>query len=130
MRISRNAVAAGAILAGTAAVLAISRLVPQRRIDGHCVLVTGGSRGLGLAIALECARRGADIAICARNSEALEAAAEQIRACGAAVLPIGCDIRDGAAVRDMVGARCAAVRAYRRTREQCGNYSGSACVSR
>lgn len=47
------------MLAGAAAVLAVSRFLPSRRIDGQAVFITGGSRGLGLALALEYARRGA-----------------------------------------------------------------------
>ena len=58
MRLSRNAVAGGVMLAGAAAVLAVSRFLPSRRIDGQAVFITGGSRGLGLALALEYARRG------------------------------------------------------------------------
>lgn len=100
MRISKNAAAGGAILAGTAAVLALSRLTRMRRLDGAVVFVSGGSRGLGLALALEYARRGASLAICARSEDALETAAQHIRACGAAVMPICCDVRDAAAVRD------------------------------
>ena len=100
MRISKNAAAGGAILAGTAAVLTLSRLARPRRMDGQAVFISGGSRGLGLAIALECARRGADVAICARDERALEAAAQQLRDCGAEAVPLTCDVRDAAAVRD------------------------------
>jgi gluconate 5-dehydrogenase len=44
------------------------------------VLVTGGSRGIGLAIAAACARAGADIALVARDAQALRAAAVSLRA--------------------------------------------------
>jgi 3-oxoacyl-[acyl-carrier protein] reductase len=47
------------------------------------VLITGASRGLGLEIAREFAREGARLAICARDSAALERAAEEVRALGA-----------------------------------------------
>lgn len=88
------------MLAGTAAVLSASRLLPKRRIDGAAVFITGGSRGLGLALALEYARRGAHVAICARDAQALEAAVQRIRECGVRALPISCDIRDAGAVSD------------------------------
>lgn len=87
------------MLAGAAAVLAIYRLLPQRRIDGRAVFVTGGSRGLGLALALEYARRGADVAICARDAKALELAAARIREYGGRVAALECDIREPDEIR-------------------------------
>ena len=44
-------------------------------LKGKGVIVTGASRGIGRAIALEFAREGANVAICARGGEALERAA-------------------------------------------------------
>ncbi len=88
------------MLAGTAAILAASRLLPRPRIDGQAVFITGGSRGLGLALALEYARRGADVAICARDAQALEEAASRIRELGARALPIPCDVRDRGEISD------------------------------
>lgn len=87
------------MLAGAAAVLAVSRLRRSRGMHGQTAFITGGSRGLGLALALECARRGADVAICARERETLDAAAERIRACGVRTLAVSCDIRNAAEVR-------------------------------
>jgi short-subunit dehydrogenase len=46
--------------------------------NGKVVLITGGSRGLGLALAQEAARHGARLAVCARNQQELEAARKQI----------------------------------------------------
>jgi len=87
----------GIVLAGALALRFASRLlVPQTSLENKVVFITGGSRGLGLAIAMECARRGARVAICARESAALERAAEQLGALGATVLAIRCDIRDRA----------------------------------
>ncbi|MEO7587863.1 MAG: SDR family NAD(P)-dependent oxidoreductase [Arachnia sp.] len=57
-------------------------------------IVMGASRGLGLLMATELAQRGHDVAICARNAESLERAAEQLRVHGGAVLPITCDVTD------------------------------------
>jgi 3-oxoacyl-[acyl-carrier protein] reductase len=55
--------------------------------------VAGASRGLGYAIALELAREGARVAICARHSEGIEAAAETIRRqTGAFVRPVTADV--------------------------------------
>lgn len=88
------------MLAGAAIVLAVSRLLPSRRIDGQAVFITGGSRGLGLALALEYARRGANVAICARDEQALQKAVDRVRACGVDAMAISCDVRDASAVRE------------------------------
>ena len=48
------------------------------QMNGKMVLVTGGSAGIGKAIAFALAREGVDVAICARRKQPLEAAASQI----------------------------------------------------
>jgi 3-oxoacyl-[acyl-carrier protein] reductase len=53
-------------------------------IRGRVAVVCGASAGMGKAAALSLAREGAKVAVCARNREALEAAAEEARAAGAA----------------------------------------------
>jgi 3-oxoacyl-[acyl-carrier protein] reductase len=55
-------------------------------------IVTGASKGLGRAIALELAREGADLAICARNEQELLSAAEEFRSVGVAVHPQRADV--------------------------------------
>ncbi|MBI2936481.1 MAG: SDR family NAD(P)-dependent oxidoreductase, partial [Chloroflexi bacterium] len=47
-------------------------------LNGKAAIVTGGSRGIGKAIARELAREGVDVAIVARGQEALGAAAEEL----------------------------------------------------
>ncbi len=47
------------------------------RLEGKVALVTGGSRGIGKAIAFELAREGVDVALVARGHEALEASARE-----------------------------------------------------
>ena len=69
---------------------------------GRVVLITGGSRGLGLALARELAARGARIALCGRGETALEAAARQLRSLGAEVLARPCDVGDREQVERMV----------------------------
>ena len=80
-------------------------------LRGKVAVVTGGSRGLGFAAARSLAGEGARLAICARGADGLEAAAATLRATGAEVLTVTCDIAaaDGAetlldAVRDQYGA--------------------------
>ncbi len=55
-------------------------------------LVTGGSRGIGKAIALTLAQEGANVAICARGKEALDQVAEQIGALGVEALAVQADV--------------------------------------
>jgi len=70
-------------------------------LQGKRIFITGGSRGIGLAIALRAARDGALVAIAAKTSEpnpklpgTIHTAAEEIRAAGGTALPIQCDLRD------------------------------------
>src|SRR5947209_7194551 len=67
-------------------------------LTGRHALVTGASRGIGLAIAAELARRGAAVAVTGRKADALHAAADQLRAAGASVLPLVAHQGDPAAV--------------------------------
>ena len=58
--------------------------------------MTGGSRGLGLLLARELARHGCPLVICARDAAELDRAAGQLRAAGAEVTAIACDLTDEA----------------------------------
>jgi len=69
------------------------------------ILVTGGGSGLGAAMARRFAELGADLVICGRRLELLEATAAQMRSdFGGKVTAFACDIRDGAAVDAMMDA--------------------------
>lgn len=76
--------------------------MPSFRLDGRVALVTGGSRGLGLGMALALAHSGADLAIAARNQEELAAAGEMIRATGSRIHLIPTDVGDVESVRSMI----------------------------
>ncbi len=68
-------------------------------LDGRVAFVTGGSVGIGYAVAEACAREGMDVTIVSRTAATLESAAEAIRAAtGRQVLPIATDVTDGAAL--------------------------------
>jgi NAD(P)-dependent dehydrogenase (short-subunit alcohol dehydrogenase family) len=70
--------------------------------------VTGGSRGIGKAVARELAREGVKVAIVARGREALEASAEELeRETEATVVPLVCDTGSDDAVRAMVAEAAA-----------------------
>jgi NAD(P)-dependent dehydrogenase (short-subunit alcohol dehydrogenase family) len=63
-------------------------------LRGRRAAVTGGSRGIGLAIARELAREGADVAICARGEDALGAAVEELRGLGVQASGTAVDVAD------------------------------------
>lgn len=61
-------------------------------LKGKYALVTGGSHGIGRAIALGLAQEGVNVAICARKPELVEKVAEEISRCGVEVLAIPTDV--------------------------------------
>tara|TARA_R110002073_G_scaffold25762_1_gene84972 strand:+ start:713 stop:1585 length:873 start_codon:yes stop_codon:yes gene_type:complete len=74
-------------------------------LNGKTIFITGASRGIGLAIAVRCARDGANIVIAAKTDQphpklegTIYTAAEAVEAAGGKALPIVCDIRDEASV--------------------------------
>jgi citronellol/citronellal dehydrogenase len=74
-------------------------------LAGKRIFITGGSRGIGLAIALKAAADGASIAIAAKTTDphptlpgTIFSAAKEIEAAGGTALPIQCDIRDEEAI--------------------------------
>lgn len=74
-------------------------------LAGKTAIVTGGSRGIGKAIAWELAREGVDVAVAARTLEPLEAAAREIATeTGRRVVPIVVDTGSDESVRNMVRA--------------------------
>jgi short-subunit dehydrogenase len=61
-------------------------------VKDKVVLITGGSRGLGLVLARMLAAKGARLAICGRSAEALEKAKEELEATGAEVIAVTADV--------------------------------------
>jgi citronellol/citronellal dehydrogenase len=80
-------------------------------LKGKTLFITGGSRGIGLAIALRAAADGANVAIAAKTVEpnpklpgTIHTAARDIEAAGGHCLPVQCDIRDEAQIAKAVAA--------------------------
>ena len=94
-----------AALAGGAFALksALSRFF-EYDLKNKTVLITGGSRGLGLVMAREFAREGARLALCARDVEELERARTDLDSFGVDVMVFKCDVRNRQEVADMVAA--------------------------
>src|SRR2546421_11462890 len=70
------------------------------RLDGRSAVITGGSKGLGLAMAQKFASSGADVAILARNPDTLAEAKQQIQGAGRGkVATISADVSKAADIR-------------------------------
>ncbi|KYF90599.1 hypothetical protein BE20_02085 [Sorangium cellulosum] len=87
-----------------AAALARTAFRALRRLDlrGRVVVITGGSRGLGLLLAEEFGRHGARVAIAGRDPGALERAEQRLRALGVEVHAVACDLGDRAAAEAFI----------------------------
>src|SRR3954451_14756084 len=80
-------------------------------LQGRTVVMSGGSRGIGVPIAVALARAGANVALLAKTDEphprlpgTIHTAAEQIEAAGGAALPVVGDVRDDEQVQRFVAA--------------------------
>lgn len=91
-----NNLLVGTVLGVSALATFVMTRKSRRQISfkNKVVLITGGSRGLGLVLARTFAREGARLAICARNAEELERAKEDLQTHGAEVFADVCDVRD------------------------------------
>lgn len=99
------------LLAGAASGVALAwaartALRRQRRLDleGAAVLITGGSRGLGLLLARRFGEEGARVALCARDAADLERAETDLRQRGVQVMSLACDVADPTQVDRVVAS--------------------------
>ncbi len=74
------------------------------RLAGRSAIVTGGGRGIGAAIAQALAVEGAAVCVCARTEPEIRNIASRLRADGAKVWALRCDVTDPGSVRRMVEA--------------------------
>jgi len=97
-----------ASMVATGALVRRRRRVDRRKFAGQVVLITGGSRGLGLALAEQFLRAGAHVAIAARDPAELAKAKLQLltsmpQAEAATILEVVCDITEPSSIRTAVG---------------------------
>jgi len=78
-------------------------------LQGKGVIVTGASKGIGRAIALEYAREGANVAVCARGAEALDDTRKAIEALGVKAFAAACDVGKADALQAFLNAAHAAL---------------------
>src|SRR5215213_1929694 len=105
---NKNSLLIGAAV-GLGALSALAAFRKSRRafdLKNKVVLITGGSRGLGLVLAREFASEGARIAICARDGAELAAAKEDLEGRGAEVFDAICDVTNQEEINHLIGDVC------------------------
>jgi NAD(P)-dependent dehydrogenase (short-subunit alcohol dehydrogenase family) len=75
-----------------------------KRLQGKIALVTGATRGLGLAMARALATEGSSVVICGRDTKSLNSAEKELSQKGSNVLARSCDVRNEADVQGVLAA--------------------------
>jgi short-subunit dehydrogenase len=81
---------------------AVVKELTKFNLSGKVVLITGGSRGLGLVLARHLAEKGAKLAICARSADQLELARQELDAMGAKVIAMPVDVTQNEEIKALV----------------------------
>jgi len=102
---TRQNVLLGSTLAATAGIgMALWRRAQKMNLSGKVVLITGGSRGLGLALARGFALQGAHLMLCARSADELTAAKQVLDGMPVVVTTMVCDVTDQRQVDALIDA--------------------------
>src|SRR5579859_7952973 len=102
-------------------------------LTGRRAIVTGGTKGLGKAIAAELLAEGADVVICSRNEADLGEVAAELAALGGKIVALPCDVTDPGQVESFVAAAAAALggwTSWSTTRERPGQAGSPRCRTR
>jgi NAD(P)-dependent dehydrogenase (short-subunit alcohol dehydrogenase family) len=94
------AIGAGIFLTGHS----IYREITKFNVRNKVILITGGSRGLGLVLARQLAAKGAKLVLCGRSEEHLKKAKEELKARNSRVLTVQTDITNQAQVQNLINA--------------------------
>ncbi len=81
---------------------AVVKEITKFQLRGKVVLITGGSRGLGLVLARQLAALGAKLAICSRSADKIELARQELEKLGAEVWAMAVDVTDQQQVNTMM----------------------------
>jgi 3-oxoacyl-[acyl-carrier protein] reductase len=90
-------------------IIAEDTRIMKIELAGKRAVVTGGSRGIGRAIALGLAETGAAVSICARGADGVARVGEEIAALGVRAHGAACDVADGAALASYIDAAAEAL---------------------
>lgn len=74
----------------------------MRQLDGKIAIITGGSRGIGRAVALDMAEAGASIVVVARDKNRLEETCERIKANGGSAIAVSCNLSNENEISNVV----------------------------
>ena len=100
-----------------------STLGLSANLAGQVAIVTGASRGLGKAVAVELARNGAKVACIARDTEKLSETVAEITQMGGQAEAFACDVQDRKSVDVLVDRICCAMGTFGYPGQQCGRNS-------
>ncbi|GAA0894054.1 SDR family oxidoreductase [Fulvivirga kasyanovii] len=92
----------GAAIGGILLSRMLIKAITKYNLKDKVVLITGGSRGLGIVMARQLAEKGAKVVVCARDEEELSAAAHELSTITQNYLAIPCDITDKEQIRTMM----------------------------
>jgi len=99
---TRRLVVRSAVTARAAHILRSKKLIVNITFENKVAIVTGAGSGLGLATAKAFALSGASVVLADSDSETVNAAANELKSRGCAVLPVRCDVADDAQVEALV----------------------------